>query len=233
MNRKQKPLVVAVAAVVVILALVALTIVLIPLFRGPGVKTGVIDTTNSQPASTDLDGEWEVVYGDAPNISSVGFTFNEVLPGERLTTSGSTRTVSGQATISGSVLESGLVVVDMTTINSDREKRDVSVRTRIFETDRYPEATFEAAPDAGVDLSGLPTDGTPGTVELPGTLTIKGVSQEVNATFDVVRDGEKLSMSSTIPINRLDYGVEAPEFVAASIDEEGELNVLITLEKVQ
>lgn len=230
MNKKQKPIVFGVAALVVILALIALFTVLVPLFTGPGVKTGTLDTANSKPAATELDGQWEVVYGDAPNISSVGFTFEEVLPGERLTTSGSTRTVQGEVTIEAQHLQYGSIVVDMTTINSDREKRDINVRNKIFETDEFPQATFEA--DPGTDLSGLPEDGTAGQVSVPGTLTIKGKSKHIEPVFDVVRDGEKISMSSTVAINRLDFDVVPPDFVAAKIAEQGELNILLTLKKV-
>ena len=38
-------------------------------------------------------------------------------------------------------------------------------------------------------------------------------------------------LSGTLPINRLDYNVRLPQFVAASIEENGELNLRIVAEK--
>ena len=38
-------------------------------------------------------------------------------------------------------------------------------------------------------------------------------------------------VAGDIPINRLDYGVETPELVAAKIAEEGEVNVRINMTK--
>lgn len=77
----------------------------------------------------------------------------------------------------------------------------------------------------------MPGDGTTATVTIPGTLTIKDVSRDISAEFTAVRSGDLISMSATIPINRLDYHVETPEFVAAVIEETGELNVLLTFQK--
>ncbi|AKK05905.1 hypothetical protein CMUST_07900 [Corynebacterium mustelae] len=229
MDRKRKPLIIGTVAAVILLATFAVATVLIPVFQGPGVKTGELDPRNATAATTEIDGAWKVVYGDAPNISSVGFTFKELLPSDARTTSGSTRGIRGNATISDATLTSGRIEVDMTSLSTDTERRDINVRQKIFETDSYPSANFEVTEN--VDLSNIPDDATVAEVTVTGDLTIKGKTNTVTSQYKVLRDGNKLTLSTTIPINRLDFGVETPEFVAAKIAEDGELNILITMMK--
>lgn len=68
-------------------------------------------------------------------------------------------------------------------------------------------------------------------VKLTGDLTIKGKTKKVTQEFDVVRDGETIVMGGNIPVNRLDYGIETPEMIAAKIEKEGEVNIRVTLQK--
>lgn len=229
MEKRRKSVVITMVAGIVVLALFALGIVLYQLFTGPGIKTGELDASRAKPATTDIDGVWKVAYGSAPNHSSVGFTFEESLPAEDKVTSGSTTHVSGQATVNNKELVSARIVVDMTKVSTDVEKRDINVRTKIFKTDQYPEATFEV--DKPTDLSMVGDNAEVAEVSIPGTLTIKGKSQKVEPNFKIVRDKDKIVLSTIMHINRKDFGVESPEFVAAQIAEQGEVNVLLTLEK--
>ncbi|AZA11400.1 YceI family protein [Corynebacterium gerontici] len=229
MEKRRKSVVITMIIAIVVLALFALGLVLYQLFTAPGIKTEEIDASKAKPATTDIDGVWEVVYGSAPNHSSVGFTFKESLPAEDKITSGSTTHVTGQATVKNKELVSARIVVDMTKVSTDVEKRDINVRNKIFKTEQYPEATFEV--DKVTDLSMVGDDAQVAEVKIPGTLTIKGKSQKVDPTFKVVRDQDKILLSSTIRINRNDFGVESPEFVAAQIAEEGDVNVLLSMEK--
>lgn len=214
---------------IVALALVAVGPVLYKLIMGPGLRTDGIHADGAAPAATDMNGTWSVVAGEMPNHSSAGFTFAEILPGEEKITSGSTSDLSGEILIEDNTLVSGLVTVDMSNITTDQAKRDVNVRMKLFHTDQFPEATFKVT--GSVDLAGLPADGSVAEVVIPGELTIHGVTKEVEPTFEVLRTGEQVIVASDIRINRLDYRVETPEFVAAKIDENGEINVRIALEK--
>lgn len=227
---KFRTLIIVVFVILIVgLASVAVGPTLYQLVMGPGVKTEGIHADGAAPASTDVNGTWNVVHGNIPNTTSAGFTFAEILPGEEKITSGSTIDVSGEVIIEDNTLTSGLMTVDMTHISTDQEKRDINVRMKLFHTDQYPEATFEVT-DA-VDLSALPDTGTIAQVVIPGELTIHGKSKAVEPTFDVLRTGNQVIIASDIEINRLDFGVETPEFVAAKINETGEINVRIVMEK--
>lgn len=231
MSSTRKPLIIGVVAVIIVLVVFSVVTVAISLLQNPGTETGAISAEKAKPASTELDGTWVVVEGDAPNLSSVGFTFNEILPSDQRTTSGSTTSVKGEVIVKNSTLTSADISVDMTSVTTDIEKRDINVQNKIFQTNEYPEAFFVVTKP--VKLNGLPADGTIGNLEITGDLTIKGKTNSVTSDYQVVRDGEKISLSTAIEINRLDFDVETPEFVAAKIDEVGLVKVLLTLEKEQ
>lgn len=236
MTTKQNPrsrkttIIVAVVSVLILLAvLVAMVPLVLNLFSGRGVKTEGIDEAALKPASTEIDGEWSVTNRPGPNRSSAGFTFDEVLPGERRTTSGSTLGVTGAVSIEAGTLTAGEVEVDMTSLTSDSDVRDNNVRRKIFLTDQYPVSTFVITQP--VDVSHVPDDGSITQVELTGDLTIMDETNQITDTFNVARSGDQLLVAGDIHINRMDYGVETPDFIAATIDEEGEINIRINLTK--
>ena len=227
--RNQKAIIYGGLVVIVLLALIAIIPMVMALISSPGIKTEPIDASGAKPASTDLDGHWRVVNSQGKNYTSAGFTFDEVLPGDSRNTSGSTTGVSGDIVIESGSVTAGEVTVDMTNIVTDRDVRDENVRRKILHTEEYPEANFVLTEPA--DVSQLPEDGTVGTVTLSGDLTIHGNTNRITQEFSALRTGDRIIVHADIPINRLDYGVETPEFVAAKIDEQGEINIRLNLEK--
>lgn len=126
-------------------------------------------------------------------------------------------------------LTGGDITVNMETLTTDNQRRDVNVRMSLFVTDEFPEATFTVTEP--VDVSDVPADPTVTVVDVVGDLTIRGVTHEVTAPMEVTRTGDYVLLSSDVPINRLDYGIRTPDFIAASIDEEGLLNIRLVLEQ--
>lgn len=228
-TRNQKLIVIGGVAVIVLLALVALVPLFMSLVTHPGVKTDGIDAEGAKPAATDVDGTWVVSGKPDKNRTSVGFTFNELLPGDERTTSGSTQDVEGKMTIESGVLTAGEVTVDMGNIVTDKDVRDENVRRKILHTEKYPEAKFVLTEPA--DVSQLPEDGTVCTVTLTGDLTIHGETNQITQEFNALRTGDTVVVHADVPIKRSDYKVETPEFVAAKIAEDGELNIRLRLEK--
>lgn len=214
---------------IVLLTAVAIGPMVYSLLKGAGVKTEPVSADGAKAASTELDGTWEVAKGRANNHTSVGFTFNEVLPAEKTTTSGSTTEVTGQADISDSTLKTAAVTVDMDELTTDKKVRDQNMKSKLFEVDEFPVATFTLTEPA--DLSAVPDDGSAATVSLTGDLTIHGETKQVTNDFQVVRDADTVVLGGDIPLNRLDYGVETPEMIAAKISEVGAVNVRVTLQK--
>ena len=222
-----------VVSIFVILILASSALALGPLafsvIMGRGVKTEPINADKVHPATTDVDGEWHVAQGSAYNYTSAGFTIDEILPADKRTTSGSTKHVTGQATIKDGVVEEASITVDMASLTTDKKVRDQNMKSKLFEVTKYPESTFTLTEPA--DVSAVPDDGSLVTVPLTGDLTIHGETKNVTQDFQVVRDGDTIILGGDIPINRLDFSVETPEMIAAKISEVGDVNVRVTLEK--
>lgn len=226
-NRK---LVVSIFVVLIIAStLVALGPMLYSAYMGRGVATEGVNAQGAKEASTDLNGQWQVVTGNAKNFTSVGFTIDEVLPSERRATSGSTNSVDGTAVVESEKLQEATIIVDMSTLTTDNDVRDNNMKRKLFMTDQYPEATFKVTDT--VNLSQVPDDGTVTRVPLKGDMTIKGKTNSVSGEFDVLRDGKQLIVGGDVPINRQDFDIKSPEFIAAEIADEGTVNVRLTLEK--
>ena len=117
----------------------------------------------------------------------------------------------------------------MNELTTDKKVRDQNMKSKLFETQLFPEASFELTEPAS--LADVPDDGTIGTVKLTGDLTIKDETHEISQDFDVLRDGDQIVIGGTVPVDRLDYGVETPEMLAAKVEENGEVNLRISFEK--
>lgn len=228
--KRRKSIIVIFVVLIVILAMLSVIPLLYRLVTGPGVKTEPLNDSGAKAASTPLDGQWHVVEGKNPNITSVGFTFSEILPGDERVTSGSTGYVTGEAEISDSALNSAMIEVDMNELSTDRDVRDVNMKDKLFETSKFPTATF--ALTEPVDVSQLPEGGTAGLIDVTGELTIKDHTELVDAQFQALRDGEMLIVSGEVEINREDFGVHSPDLIAAKIAENGTVDIRLSFSKI-
>ncbi len=218
------------AVFIAMAASVAIVPLLLALISGGhGVKTEGIDAAKLKPATADLDGTWTVSSAPGSNHTSAGFTFYEILPGEKKVTSGSTRDVTGTVAVDSGTLVSGDIHVDVASVTTDSDVRDSNVRRSILHTDEFPEATFVLTQP--VDVSQLPGDGSVASVDLTGDLTIHGQTKSVTQQFSVARSGDSVIVAGSIPVKRSDFGVESPDFVAAKIAEEGSVDIRLNLSK--
>ena len=136
--------------------------------------------------------------------------------------------VHGELRVEKDTLVEGTVKVDVADISSDNQRRDVNVRRDILHTDSYPTAEFTVTKPA--DLSHLPSDGTVGTVKVTGDLTLHGKTKEITTELTALRTAESVIIEGNIPVKRSDFDIEAGEFVAAVIDDEGTIDLLLVFE---
>lgn len=109
------------------------------------------------------------------------------------------------------------------------EKRDINVRKSILHTDKFPKATFTLTEPA--DVSNLPDDGTTEKVKVTGDLDLHGKKNPVTAELKVLRTGEHVILQGNIPFKRSDFDIQTPQFVAATIADEGTIDLLLVLEQ--
>jgi polyisoprenoid-binding protein YceI len=175
-------------------------------------------------AQDSIDGTWTVdtSIGDIREGSStfVGFRVNEVLdPGGDTTAVGRTPDVSGQLDVTGTVIESFVIEADLSTLATDNQFRNGAIQ-RTLGTDQFPTASFVSTEP--VDLGQVPPEGEVFTVSVPGTLTIKGTSQDITVELQAGRGGENVVVVGTWPITFGDFGVSMPSPpIVVSVEDSG------------
>ncbi|TCN49083.1 polyisoprenoid-binding protein YceI [Rhodococcus sp. SMB37] len=187
-----------------------------------------VSTSGAQAATGELDGEWAVTPGADPNRTAAGYTVHEILRGADVTVVGSTDQVSGTATIADQSLIAADVTVQVDGIATDSSQRDGQFRGMVMDTANHPTATFTLTEP--VDLSSLPTDGTLATVPATGVLTLRGEERPATVEVDVLRSGESIVASGSIPTTWSDWGIQPPNLGFVAVDEAGSVDFLITLE---
>lgn len=179
-----------------------------------------------EAAADGIDGTWTIdtTIGDFEDFSSawVGFRVAEVLnPGGEVDAVGRTPAVSGQLVATGSIIENAVIEADLTSIVSDRSRRDDAIQ-RALGTSDFPMATF--ASSGPVDLGVAPPDNEPFSASVPGTLTIRDVSQDVTLELDGQRVGDVVLVVGTLPVDFTSFGVTMPTApIVVSVQDDGDL----------
>jgi polyisoprenoid-binding protein YceI len=177
------------------------------------IDTAARPTSSIQPGTPiDTDGEWTVdtTIGSFADYSGTwaGFRVAEVLDNIGDTEAvGRTPNVSGSLTLDGQTLSDVTVDVDLTTIKSDRDRRDPAIQ-RTLETSTYPAARFELTEP--IELPSEPTEGATYDVSASGELTIHGVTRAVEADLQARLVGDTIVVVGSTPFTFSDYGMTAP-----------------------
>lgn len=222
-------------AMVAVIALIVAGVVVGPaLYKaargGDDAPAATVMTDGAEAAVGDLDGSWSVIPGSEPNLTAAGYTVAEILRGEPVTVVGSTDEVSGRAQISGTTLESAVFEVRVAGIATDSDQRDGQARSpRILDAEGHPLATLAVAEP--VDLSTVPGDGTSATIPIPVDLTVKGTTVRTSADVTVLRSGETLIASGSVPLTWTEVGVQPPSLGFVTVDADGTVDFLVNLRK--
>ncbi len=183
--------------------------------------------TTTGSAST-LAGTWNVAEG-----SVAGYRVKEKLASlpAQSDAVGRTESVTGRVTLradgSRLVAEGITVEVDVSTLESDEDRRDNRVRSAL-DTDRSPTATFTTT--APVTLPDNIASGGDVTADVTGDLTIRGVTKEVTIPLQLRVTGTQAEVvgSSTFPFS--DFEIPPPNiggFVSVESDATLEFKLLL------
>ena len=172
-------------------------------------------TTATPAATSALAGSWTVASG-----SVARYRVSEQFAGQTSSHEAvaASSTVSGgfSATADGSGYQ--LSAVKITVGLAGLQSQDtvagfnVSQRDRIVQqslsTGTYPDATFEAS---SVDVPSSIDAGQPVTMQLPGKLTIHGVTKEVTFTVQVQTTASGAQAVGSTKVTMTDFGVNPPQ----------------------
>jgi polyisoprenoid-binding protein YceI len=207
--------------------------------EAPATTTEAPTTTTEAPTTTTeapqvgLSGTWTVdtSIGSFSDFTStyVGFRVDEELARGigAATAVGRTPTVSGTFELDGSTLVAAEITADLGKIRTDRAGRDGKVK-QALDTGNHPEATFTLA--GPVDLGDPPSEGAQIEVTATGTLTLKGVTNDVEVDLAATLIGEIVTVVGTFDIMFADYGIEAPSApIVVSVEDHGVVEIQLFL----
>lgn len=188
---------------------------------GDVADTTAAPETTAAPAADGLDGTWVV----DPNVSFAGYRIGEELANiGTITAVGRTSDVDATLTFAGTTVSELSVTVDMTTLESDRSRRDSALRSRGLETDTF--ATAEFVLTESIDLGSVPEEGASFAATAVGDLTLHGVTNTIEMAVEgSLVEGTVVIVGST-DVTLVDYAIEAPTgFSVLSIEEVGTIEV--------
>lgn len=174
----------------------------------PSASSGAPTSGPGAAGTGDLAGPWTVASGVA------GYRVRETFLQQNADSDavGRTESVTGTFTVDGEPgalrLVSTQITVDLTTLTSDKDRRDEQLRGRGIQSDSFPTATFDLATPVALPTNLLSGDVT---LNLPGKLTLHGVIKDVTiaAQARLEADGTVV-VAGSLPILFADYGIEAP-----------------------
>lgn len=187
-------------------------------------ETTSVVTITIPPRAGPYDGAWSVTTG-----SEVGYRVAETLGGVATEGVGRTGQVEGGIEITGAIITEATFTVDVASIRSDSSRRDEQFAGRIMETDLYPTASFVLT--APIDIGTIPPEGQDVSLTATGDLTLHGVTKAV--TFDLTArvDNGRVGVLAAIPVVFADFGIANPSFGPVQTGDEGELEVLLVLDR--
>jgi polyisoprenoid-binding protein YceI len=185
--------------------------------------------SGSESESGSLEGTWQVDDSigtfdyDAEDFSGTwaGYRFDEELGGIGANTAvGRTPGVTGSMTVEGDEVTAAEVEVDMTTLQSDEDRRDNAIKSRGLETDAFPTGTFRlteplALPEGVESGERVSTSAT-------GELTLHGVTNPVTLEVEAELRGDSAVIVGNAPVSMSEFDIEPPtNAFVLSVDDEG------------
>jgi polyisoprenoid-binding protein YceI len=133
-------------------------------------------------------------------------------------------------TIDGTTIAALSVTVDMTTLRSDNDRRDESLRDRGLQTDSFPTATF--ALTRPIDVGTVPAEGRPIEIHALGDLTLHGVTRSIDVPIQAVWTGRRIEAVASVSVKLSDYAIDPPVgFLVLSIADTGTIEMHLLFEK--
>jgi polyisoprenoid-binding protein YceI len=200
----------------------------------PATVTGAaIPSGASVPAPASLDGTWQVndslgSFGDFSS-SWAGYQVKEQFAGiGGHTAVGRTPKVTGSMTLTGANASDVQITADLMALVSDDARRDGELGDLGIETNKFPTAVFKTTQPIVLTL---PSEGQIVSVTASGTLTLHGVTKNVQIALQAQRQGGIVGVSGSVSIVFADYGFKGPtSLLVVSVEDHGimEIHLLFT-----
>lgn len=186
-----------------------------------------IEDTNVVAGGT-LDGTWTVRPGES---SFVQYRVKEQFVGAVETdATGRTDDVTGTMTINGTTISDVNVSADVSTLTSDKDRRDRTIHNSGLQSDQFPTATF--ALTQPITLAQAPQKGVKLTTDATGDFTLHGITKRVTIPLEGRWDGQTVQVVGELPIRFVDYGITPPNIGGfVTVAGEGKMELQLFLAK--
>ena len=175
-----------------------------------------------------LDGTYTLEAGDPESF--VGYRVLEVLAGIDNTATGRTSDVEGSFSITDTTVSEVSVTADLSTLKSDRYRRDQRIKTLGLESEQFPEATFVLTEP--IELAAIPKAGKTVTANAVGDFTLHGVTRSVEIDLEGRWDGRDIQVVGNLPITFGDYGMETPSIAGlVTVRDDGAMELQLFFRK--
>jgi polyisoprenoid-binding protein YceI len=200
----------------------------IHVFSDPPAQELALSNTAQQGggSAVPVDGSWSVSDG-----SQAGYRVKEILFGQDTTAVGRTGKLTGTVEIAGTKLTGGTVTVDMGSVATDKSGRDAQFRDNLMSVSQFPTSTF--AITAPVDFGTVPPVGQKVTVKATGNLTLRGRTKQVTVDLSALRNNDNIQVQTSIPVAFADYGISKPNIPGITTEDNGTIEVLLTLKQAR
>jgi polyisoprenoid-binding protein YceI len=164
--------------------------------------------------------------------SFAGYRINEELANIGANTAvGRTDRVTGTMTIADTSISAVDIQVDMTTLESDQERRDGAIQRRGLETERFPTATFKLTEPIAIGKE--PDAGEKITADATGDFTLHGVTKRITVPIEARWTGDKIQVATKFDVSLPAYNIEAPTIPGRvlSVEDEGKVELELNFVK--
>jgi polyisoprenoid-binding protein YceI len=177
-----------------------------------------------------------VVFRVVPDQSEARYRVREQLANLQFPSDavGRTKAISGTVAFAsdGSIVSSASkLTVDLTTLQSNEQRRDNFIKSNTLEVSRYPAAEFVPREARGLPWP-LPASGE-ATFQLVGDMTIHGTTRPV--TWDVTAKfaGDQVTGTATTSFKFGDFNMQVPRVaVVLSVEDNIRLEVDFTFARI-
>jgi polyisoprenoid-binding protein YceI len=133
---------------------------------------------------------------------------------------GRTPDVSGTITVDGTTITEATFEADLTTLQSDDDRRDGQLRRQALETGQFPTASFTLTQP--IELGAEPAEGAVLEVTAAGDLTLHGTTNAVEIPMQAKLEGGVVTVVGSLPIAFADYGIAKPQsMIVLSVEDNG------------
>jgi polyisoprenoid-binding protein YceI len=173
------------------------------------------------PAASAAEGKYTIVQAE----SSAQYSVKEVFLADSLnnTAVGKTNVITGELVLSKGVIQPSKIVVDVTTLKSDKAQRDNKIKTDGLESNKFKTAEFSIT---GVEGTPPVIGATEASFKLKGKLLVHGVEKDVVWDAKWKLDGDKVKLDATINFTMADFNITPPNILnMIKVDENVQLDV--------